>query len=158
MQLQQSQRALDVMRCARPEQRRCSRVQLNTQAVATFSRNGTEAQPAFLRDISVLGAFFFCKTRPEICQVASLRLVLGDTEPLHVICEGVVVRVEDHPTQEAAIGVAVQFTKYEVVKTAGLTEKSHPNSFVGWSLEMVEKLFLRRAEMEKYAWRIQGAA
>jgi len=160
VQFEQSQRALDLMRCARAEQRRCSRVQLTTQATASFSEKDSETQIAFVRDISVLGVFFFCKTRPQIGQSVSLRITLGEngSNMSEVCCEGVVVRVEDHPLQEAAIGVAVQFKRYELANRAQQQHSEHSVSFVGWSLEMVEKLFHRRTEFETYAWRIQGAA
>jgi hypothetical protein len=160
VQFEQSERALDLMRCARPDQRRCSRVQLTSQATATFSEKGSETQIAFVRDISVIGVFFFCKTRPHVGQTVSLRITLGEngSNMSEVCCEGVVVRVEDHPLQEAAIGIAVQFKRYELVNPAQQQHSEHSVSFVGWSLEMVEKLFHRRTELETYASRIQGAA
>ncbi|HWC16189.1 MAG TPA: PilZ domain-containing protein [Terriglobales bacterium] len=160
MHFQQSQRALDVMRSARPEQRRCSRVHFPIQAIAAFPEQGPEAETAFLRDISMLGAFFYCKVAPTIGENAELRFVLADdgAQPLEMLCHGCVIRIEDHPFQEAATGVAVQFTKYEVLSTARQKDEAPPISFVGSSLDMVEKSFARRTEFEKYACRVQGAA
>ncbi len=159
MEFQQSQRAIDVMRCARPEQRRCSRVQFPVPATAGFPNQGCETQTAFLRDISMLGAFFYCKVAPTVGESAVLRFVLADdgAQPLEMVCEGVVVRIEDHPVQEAATGVAMQFTKYEVLSKPKQNQETC-TSFVTSSLDMLEKTFARRPEFEKYACRVQGAA
>ena len=160
MHFHQSQRALDVMRCARPEQRRCSRVQFPVQATASFPKQGPEHQTAFLRDISMLGAFFYCKVSPAVGEAVVLRFVLTDgrSQPLAIVCEGVVARVEDHSIQEAATGIAIQFTKYEVLTTPKQPQEAPCTSFVASSLDVVEKRFARRTEFEKYACRVQGAA
>lgn len=160
MHFQQSQRALDVMRSARPEQRRCSRVQVPVQAIAAFPKHGSGRKTAFLRDISMLGAFFYCKAHPKMGERVVLRfaLTVHAAQPLEMLCEGVIVRIEDHAVQEAAIGIAMQFTKYEVLSTRSQDKEAGGNSSVPWSLEMVEKRFARRTEFEKYACRVQGAA
>jgi hypothetical protein len=79
-----------------------------------------------------------------------LRITLGEngSNMSEVCCEGVVVRVEDHPLQEAAIGVAVQFEGYELVNPAQQQHSEHSVSFVGWSLEMVEKLYPEEPDTE----------
>jgi len=81
---------------------------------------------------------------------------VNDGGPVHVRCEGVVVRIENF-IPGAAIGVAAQFTKYLALKPRPGNQEEHI-SYVDWSLQMVEHLFARRPELERCAWRIQGAA
>lgn len=147
------------MRCARPEQRRSSRTQLPVRAVAIFPALDSEPQTALLRDINMLGAFFYCKHVAEIGTDVMLNFVIPNYgQPMHVLCEGVVVRVEAGAPQ-AATGVAVQFSKYEVVESRRLLDdRAQHASSLGWSMQMVEDMFARRPELERFACRIQGAA
>lgn len=159
MHFQQSERALDVMRCARPEQRRSSRIQLPVRAMAVFPAFDSEPQTALLRDINMLGAFFYCKHIAEIGGTVRLNFVIPNHgHPMHIVCEGVVVRVEAGAPL-AATGMAVQFSKYEVVESrCSLDYQAQRTSYLGWSMQMVEEMFARRPELEHFASRIQGAA
>lgn len=158
MDFQQSQRALDIMRCTIPEQRRCSRVHLTARAAALFPTTSSQQRNVVVRDINMLGAFFYCKETPgEIGDCVVLNLILTEQgSPMQVRCDGVVVRIE-RPAPAAAVGVAVQFTNYELIKTPYF-QPANEISFVRWSLEMVEHMFARRPELERWAPKIQGAA
>ena len=144
MNFEQSQRALDFMLCALPEQRRCSRVHLPIQAVAVFPDFGLEQQTALLRDVNMLGAFFYCKHRPSVGDNVRLNFALADQgEPIEVSCEGLVVRTEEF-TPGAAIGVATTFTRYEIVRPQKLGQlplQLENASFLRWTVEMVERIF-----------------
>jgi hypothetical protein len=154
----QSQRALDFMRGVLPEQRRCSRLHLPARAVAVFPSAGSEQQNVVVRDINMLGAFFYCKQTPrEIGDRVVLDLILTEQgSPMQVRCGGVVMRIE-RPAPAAAVGVAVQFTTCELLKTPYF-QPTNEISFVRWSLEMVEHMFARRPELQRWASKIQGAA
>jgi len=139
---QPSQRALDFMGCALPEQRRYFRIQLPIRATAVFPGLG-EPQNAFLRDINMLGAFFYCKHKPKIGHSAKLEFAVpGETEEIKAKCVGMVVRVEECGP-EAAIGIAMEFASYSLtrpaeLKQAGLQSPRAP--FIGWTVEMVERM------------------
>lgn len=143
MPFQPSQRALDFMRCVVPEQRRYLRVHLPIRAIAVFRELG-EPQNAFLRDINMLGAFFYCKHKPGIGESIALEFPLpGQPDQMKALCDGLVVRVEE-PGSEAAIGVAMEFASYRVMqppklKQAGQQLQRAP--FIGWTLEIVERMF-----------------
>src|SRR5690349_12971479 len=114
VEFQQSRRALELMRCARQEERRCSRVRLTVQAAVVFPSLNAEPETALLRDTNTLGVFFYCKHLPQLGTHVRLNFPLQiQGEPMHAVCEGVVVRVEASEAQ-AAVGVAVEFSKYEV--------------------------------------------
>jgi PilZ domain len=138
-----SQRALDFMRCVVPEQRRYFRVHLPIQGIAVFRELG-EGQHAFLRDINMLGAFFYCKHKPKIGQRARLEFPLpAQTDQLHAICEGSVVRVEE-PGPEAAIGVAMEFASYKLSRLPEKHEvenEQRSGSFIRWTVDMVQRIF-----------------
>lgn len=144
MPFQPSQRALDFMRCVLPEQRRYFRVHLPVQAIVTFRDASTEPQMAFLRDINMLGAFFYCRQKPKVGQVLRLELALPEqSEPCKAICEGHVLRVEEFGP-EAAVGVAMEFTSYELSRPSPMEQASQQPqgpSFIGWTVEMVERIF-----------------
>jgi len=140
---QPSQRALDFMRCVVPEQRRYFRVHLPIQACALF-RDLREPQNAFLRDINMLGAFFYCKHKPQIGQSAKLEFALpGEIDSMEATCEGRVVRVEESGP-EAAVGVAIVFANYNLArpsKTKDAAHQLHTAPFIAWTVQMVERAF-----------------
>ena len=143
MPFRQSQRALDFMLSAVPEQRRCSRVHLPVRATIAFPESAIEPHTALLRDVNMLGAFFYCKQRPSIGQIVRLDFAVPENnEQMKVICEGRVVRVEEF-APGAAIGVAAEFTRYELARSASLekAEQQPGNaSFIRWTVEMVERV------------------
>ncbi|PYX99769.1 MAG: hypothetical protein DMG64_18655 [Acidobacteria bacterium] len=147
MPFQPSQRAVDFMRCALPEQRRYFRVHLPIRAVAVFRDSG-EPQNAFLRDINMLGAFFYCKHKPSVGQSAKLEFdIPGTADQIKALCEGLVVRVEER-APEAAIGIAVEFASYSVAQPAELKGSAQPGKpFIGWTIEMVERMFEKFSQL-----------
>ena len=132
MHLQQSRRALDVMRRSLAEQRRHPRIQLPIRATAVFPELSREPCTGLLRDMSMLGAFFYCKQRPEVRNKVTLELVSQEpSNKMKVTFDGIVVRIEE-PARGAAIGVAVQFTGRGPVQTAAAEHNAHD----GWSAQM----------------------
>ena len=150
MPTQPSQRALDFMRSILPEQRKCSRVQLTVQAAVIFYDSNLEPITAFLRDINMLGAFFYCGQKPTVGQHARLQFaVMEPADQLEAIGEGTIVRVEEF-VPGAAIGVAMEFTHYQVTRlpkqeeaAQSLGERPEDPSFIGWTVEMVERMLRR---------------
>lgn len=143
MPVQPSRRALDFMRCVLPEQRRSFRVHLPIRAIAVFPHLGVEPQSAFLRDVNMLGAFFYCKQKPSIGQGARLEFALPGQDEIKAICEGLIVRVEEFGL-DGAIGVAVEFARYELTRPLKLEPvRREPEStpFIGWTVDMVERMF-----------------
>jgi len=159
---QQSQRALDVMRCALPEQRRCSRVHLPIRAIALFPDLGRDPHTALMRDMNMLGAFFYCMKKPGVGNKVKLNFSLPEQgEKTKIICEGVVVRVEES-AEGAAIGVAIQFTRYQLAKPP---KPQQPRnfarerlSFIGYAVEMVERMFERTAGLRERMIDVENAA
>jgi PilZ domain len=136
-----SQRALDFMLCVLPEQRRYPRVHVSTQCLATFPDLGRNSQNAFLRDLNTLGAFFYCKEKPQFGTRVALEFPLIEGgEPVKAVWKGVVVRVEEF-APGAAVGVAVEFTGYEVVRPAKRRENLADNTkpFIAWTEDVVER-------------------
>lgn len=141
----ESQRALDFMRCMLPEQRRCARVHLPIQTTVVFHELSSEPQIGFLRDMSMLGAFCYCSQRPSVGDHAQLTFAFPDDEQKKANCEGVIVRVEEF-APGAAIGVAIEFTRYEVTRPQKM-EEPEPHSdeapFIGWTVDMVERMLAK---------------
>ncbi len=146
MPSQQSQRALNFMRSVMPEQRRCSRVRLPIQATVVFRELNTEAKTAFLRDMNMLGAFCYCSRKPEVGHHVSLTFAFPDNgASMKATCEGVVVRVEEF-APGAAIGVAIEFTYYQIARPQNIEqsdEGSISTPFIGWTVELVERVFTK---------------
>lgn len=144
-----SQRALDFMRCLLPEQRRCSRVHLPIRATVVFPDSSDERQTAFLRDVNMLGAFIYCKHKPSIGRTAKLDFALPEASGhARAICEGAIMRVEEF-APGAAIGVAIEFTRYELaqpVKVEQVQSSEEHTPFIGWTVEMVERMFAKSAQ------------
>jgi hypothetical protein len=131
---------------ALPEQRKCSRVYLPIRATVAFPESGIDFDTALLRDMNMLGAFFYCKQRPSVGCLVNLDFDLPeDGDGVKVICEGRVVRVEEF-TPGGAIGVATEFTRYELSRPLGAEQDRkhlHDAPFIGWTIEMVERIFER---------------
>lgn len=137
------------MRCVVPEQRRYFRVHLPIQASAIF-RDLREPQNAFLRDINMLGAFFYCKHKPQIGQNAKLQFALpGEIDNMEATCEGRVVRVEESGP-ETAIGVAIVFANYNLTrpsKAKHAGQQLHSTPFIAWTVQMVERAFEKLSQL-----------
>jgi hypothetical protein len=94
----------------------------------------------------MLGAFVYCKHKPAIGSTARLDFVLPDGGgQTRAICEGSVLRVEEF-APGAAIGVAIEFTRYELIQPAK-AEQVQPSQehtpFIGWTVEVVERIFAK---------------
>ena len=150
------------MRCALPEQRRCSRVHLPIRAIAIFPDLSREPHTALMRDMNMLGAFFYCMKKPTVGNKVKLNFSLPEQgEKTKITCEGIVLRVEES-AQGAATGVAIQFTRYQLSKPP---KPEQPRSFVrerlsfiGWTVEMVERMFERKAELRERFGDVENAA
>jgi len=133
------------MRCVLPEQRRSSRVHLSIQCKALFLDSPTQPQNAFLRDINMLGAFFYCRHKPKLASKARLEFELIERdEPIRAIWEGPVVRVEEF-APGAAIGVAIQFSRYEIIRLKAddaKAEVADGAAFIGWTVNMVDRTLI----------------
>jgi hypothetical protein len=131
---------------ALPEQRKCSRVYLPIRATVAFPDLGIDSNTALLRDMNMLGAFFYCKQRPSVGCLVNLNFDLSEEgDGVKVLCEGRVVRVEEF-TPGGAIGVATEFTRYELsrpVRAEQDRKHLHDGPFIGWTMEMVERVFER---------------
>jgi hypothetical protein len=143
---QPSQRALDFMRCVLQEQRKCPRIHLPIRATVVFRDPDIHSQTAFLRDFNMLGAFLHCRQAPRIGQSAKLDFALLEKgAQIKAICEGLVVRVEEFEPA-AFVGVAVEFSSYQLERPqkAEQTGQQFQNTpFIGWTVEMVERIFER---------------
>ena len=146
MPFQQSQRALDLMLGSLSEQRKCSRVHLPIRARVAFPDLGIDSNTALLRDMNMLGAFFYCKQKPSVGCLVNLNFDLPEQgEGTKVLCEGRVVRVEEF-TPGGAIGVATEFTRYELSRPVSMDQdrkQLHDAPFIGWTIEMVERIVER---------------
>ncbi|HWC18271.1 MAG TPA: PilZ domain-containing protein [Terriglobales bacterium] len=112
---QESQRAIDIMRCKLPEQRREVRTHSQISGTVINKSNQQDTQTARLRDLNTLGAFFFCNLKAEVGQSLALQILMpqpGNAQ-LKIACEGTIVRIE--PGQDGAeTGFALQFSDYDM--------------------------------------------
>ena len=148
-------RAEKIMLGALPEQRRQSRVQLPVSA-QVYELNG-KASPhtAHLRDLNILGAFFYSDLEVGIGD--AVRVALTPAVPnLNVDCEAWVVRVEKSALNGLS-GVAVEFHDFIVQEPEASADQT-TKSFAKWPVDVVDRKFARRPELKTYAARIQGAA
>jgi len=115
-----------------------------------------------MRDMNMLGAFFYCMKKPGVGNKVKLNFSLPEQgEKTKIICEGVVVRVEES-AEGAAIGVAIQFTRYQLAKPP---KPQQPRSlvrerlsFIGYAVEMVERMFERTAGLRERIMDVENAA
>jgi PilZ domain-containing protein len=113
---QESQRAIDIMRCQLPEQRREARIHNQASGSVFFVNQPQEAQTAHLRDLNTLGAFFYSKLAAAAGQSLALHILMpksGDGTQLKMVCEGMVVRVESGQ-DGVGTGFAIQFSRYDI--------------------------------------------
>jgi hypothetical protein len=112
--LQESQRAVDIMRSRAVEQRRRSRIHLTLPASVSLLQDGAVEHTALVRDVNALGVFFFCNLVPEPGERMNIQFAFPDGgRHMNIVCEGVVVRVEKSAAH-AATGVALQFNGRDV--------------------------------------------
>jgi hypothetical protein len=153
---QASVRAQEFMLGVLPEQRRQSRAQLPVAARVFRSNDKTAPHVAYLRDINILGAFFYCALDVSIGDQVLVELDPNlQTPSLNVNCEANVVRVEESG-MNGMPGIAVEFHRFVVEEPS--QPAYDPKPFVQWTVDMVEQKFARRRELQLHADRIQGAA
>ena len=109
-----------------------------------------------MRDANIRGAFFYCDLQVVVGDTVHVRLAPAQAMALDVNCEATVVRVEKSDTTDL-VGVAVEFHRFEVEDPARVSADA-TNSLITWTAEKFDRLFARRLELEKCAFRIQGAA
>jgi hypothetical protein len=113
---QESQRAIDIMRCQLPEQRREARIHNQASGTVFTVDQPAQAQPAQLRDLNTLGAFFYSKLKASAGQSIALHIMMpksGDGKQLKISCQGTVLRVEPGYDSIGA-GFALQFSQYDI--------------------------------------------
>jgi hypothetical protein len=144
-----------IMLGALPEQRRQSRVQLPLSARVIDLNGKAEPHTAHLRDLNILGAFFYSDLQVAVGD--AVRVALTPSIPdLNVNCEARVVRVEQSALN-GLTGVAVQFHDFVVQEPEGSADEVLKPT-AKWTASMVDKKFARRPELQSCAERIQGAA
>lgn len=112
--LQESQRAMDIMRSRAVEQRRCSRIHVTLPATVMLLQYGAIEHTALVRDMNTLGVFFFSNLVPELGESMKIQFAFPDgAKHMNIVCEGIVVRVEKS-TAQAATGIALQFNGCDV--------------------------------------------
>ncbi|HWY68610.1 MAG TPA: PilZ domain-containing protein [Terriglobales bacterium] len=141
---------------AAPERRRQPRVQLSLLARVSRSTSESDSRLAYMRDANIRGAFFYCDLQVAVGETLHVRLAPTHAAALDVNCEATVVRVEKADITDL-VGVAVEFHRFEVENPARVSEDA-TNSLINWTAEKFDRLFARRLELEKCAFRIQGAA
>jgi hypothetical protein len=105
---------MDIMRSRAVEQRRCTRIHVTLPASVILLQYSPIEHTALVRDMNTLGVFFFCNLVPEIGERMKIQFAFPDgTKHMNIICEGIVVRVEKS-TAQAATGIALQFSGYDV--------------------------------------------
>lgn len=151
-------RAQQIMTGAVPDQRRQSRAQLPVSAKVFPARGEASAHIAHLRDVNVLGAFFYSDLEVAVGDPLVVELAPTSGLPyLNVNCEAVVVRVEE-PGLNGLGGIAVEFHNFMVADPHESVRDHVSQPFVSWAVNMVDQKFARRPELEICASRIQGAA
>jgi hypothetical protein len=138
------------------ERRRQARAQLPISLRVSRQGRKAEYQLVSTRDANVRGAFFYSDMEVEIGETLDVEVASRQAlAKLNVNCEARVVRVEECGI-DGLTGVAVQFDGFRAEEPAWQEDPTRP--FVRWSVEMVERMFARRPELEICASRIQGAA
>jgi hypothetical protein len=94
-------------------ERRAVRYAWEEPVRARWSNGGVHESAGVTRDVSRLGAFFYCDYAPDVGAVMELLLTFpaaitaGRTQT--VFCRGRVVRVEPPSDQDGRFGVALEF-------------------------------------------------
>jgi hypothetical protein len=112
----------------------------------------------YLRDINILGAFFYCDLDVQIG--AELRVQLAPTTAvprLNVNCEAKVVRIE-RSAMNGLPGIAVRFERFAVEEPREHAQDHAAIPFLNWTVNMMEQNFARRRELQVHASRVQGTA
>jgi hypothetical protein len=142
---------------AAAERRRQPRVRLSVLARVSRSTSEGDSRLAYMRDANIRGAFFYCDLQVAVGEKLHVRLAPTQAiAGLDVNCEASVVRVESSDITDL-VGVAVEFHRFEVEDPARISADA-TNSLISWTAEKFDRLFARRLELEKCAFRIQGAA
>lgn len=111
-----SQRAIDIMRCNIPEQRRESRTQNPVSGTVVSIAAPDQIHTASVRDLNTLGVFFYTSLPAAKGEVLAIDLIMpqpGAGNQLKISCKGTVVRVQDGMNGDP-FGVALQFSRYDI--------------------------------------------
>src|SRR5690348_12461088 len=141
-----------------PERRRQPRVHLSVLARVSRSTSESDSRLAYMRDANIRGAFFYCDLQVAVGDTLHVRLApaVQATAGIDVNCEATVVRVEKSDISDLT-GVAVEFHRFEIEDPARACDPA-TDSLIAWTVEKFDRMFARRRELEKCAFRIQGAA
>jgi hypothetical protein len=108
---ERSNRAIEIMRSALPEERQVSRVHVTLPATINCPSLECHNRLAIVRDLSTCGVFFYSELDARVGAKISVQFVLSAFgKNIRMVCEGSIVRVEHFP-QGAATGVAVSFQR-----------------------------------------------
>jgi len=142
---------------AAPERRRQPRIHLPVLAHVSRSTSESDSRLAYMRDANIRGAFFYCDLQVAVGETLHVRLAAAQARiGLDVNCEASVVRVEKSAHNDLT-GIAVEFHRFEVEDPTSAPDYA-TGSLVTWTVEKFDRMFARRLELEKCAFRIQGAA
>jgi hypothetical protein len=153
-----SLRAQQIMLGVLPEERRQSRAKLAVSAEVSRISGEESVRTAHVRDINILGAFFYCALELRVGEAIRLDITSSHLDPqLTISCAARIVRVETSAIHGVS-GFAAEFCHFMAHETSASVEARRDRSFISWSVSMVEQMFNTRPELAMCAARIQGAA
>jgi PilZ domain len=139
------------------ERRRQPRVYLPVSVCVSRSNSAPDSHLACMRDANIRGAFFYCDIEVTIGETLYVHLATAEARgKFQVNCESSVVRVENSAAN-GLTGIAVEFHRFEIEDPTNARE-SLDSSLPNWGVENFQRMFAQRLELERCAFRIQGAA
>lgn len=137
------------------ERRRQPRVYIPVSACVSRSNSARDSHLACLRDANIRGAFFYCDIDVTIGETLYVHLATAEARgKFQVNCEASVVRVEKSAAH-GLTGIAVEFHRFEIEDPNSARE---PLVSPHWGADNFQRMFAQRPELERCAFRIQGAA
>ena len=139
------------------ERRRQPRVYLPVSVCVSRSISTRDSHLACMRDANIRGAFFYCDMEVSVGEVLFVQLATAEARgKFQVNCEASVVRVEKSAA-DGLTGIAVEFHRFEIEDPTSVREPLD-SSLLNWGAENFQRMFAQRLELERCAFRIQGAA
>ena len=139
------------------ERRRQPRVYLPVSVCVSRSKSACDSHFAYMRDANIRGAFFYCDMEVTVGETLFVQLASVEARAKFAVnCEARVVRVEK-PAAHGNSGIAVEFYRFEVEDPASAREPL-TSRLPNLGIDNFQRMFTQRQELEKCAFRIQGAA
>lgn len=108
------QRAEAWMEHKQEEQRTSMRQKVNACGEVVCTEPNCPRHLALIRDVSASGVFFYANLRPPLGADLTVAFTMPGAEGyVEVLCQGKVVRREDHP-EGAAMGIAARLYHQEI--------------------------------------------